>query len=78
MKPALHTRHSSMVGRSALRVKDMTSIKLPPETREIMEAISLSIFADMCNAGHSLQAALLSVYLSGINHGSSLVIGEKP
>lgn len=72
MKPALHTRHSSMVGRSALRIKDMTSIKLPPETRESMEAISLSIFTDMCNAGHSLQGSLLAVYLSGINHGAEI------
>jgi hypothetical protein len=77
IKAELRTRHSSMIGRSMTRVRDMSKINMPPEIRESMETISLQIFTDMANAGHSIQAAILAVYLSGLHHGSALT-EEQP
>lgn len=55
----------------------MSAIHLPPDLREGLASIALSIFADMVNDGKPFQDALLAVYLSGLQHGT-VGGGNKP
>lgn len=44
-----------------------------------LQEMALSIFTDTVNAGHSFQAALSAVYLSGLHHGYEIAKeGTKP
>lgn len=65
---AINPQHRSMLGRTR-RPRNMASVRLPEEVRVCVERTALDIFADMTNAGWSFQAALLAVYLSGLEHG---------
>jgi hypothetical protein len=51
-----------------LSPRHMAVMKLPPEVREAMEDMALTIFTDMVNSGASLQQTLTAIYLSGIQH----------
>lgn len=44
--------------------------------RETLTNIALRVFADCTNSGVGFQDALLAIYLSGLQHGSSITTGE--
>lgn len=50
--------------------KDMTKIHLEPEIADKLSKIAIDIFVDMSNYGKGFSAALLAVYLSGLEHGA--------
>lgn len=45
---------------------------MPDGNRVALTEVALSIWADCTNAGQPFQAALLAVYLSGLQHGAAL------
>jgi hypothetical protein len=45
---------------------------IPHEITEGLSKIALEIWTDCVNAGQPFQVALLAVYISGLQHGSSL------
>ena len=51
--------------RAAKQPRDMARVNMPAEQRQFLEAMVLGIFADMTNAGCSLQSTLTAIYLSG-------------
>ena len=46
-----------------------STVSIPIDLRRDIEMLAVGIFTDMVNSGHSVQAAILAVYLSGVNHG---------
>lgn len=58
--------HHSMLKRKTRPPRNMSRATIPDETREMIERESLAIFADMANAGCSLQQTLSAVFLSGM------------
>ena len=70
-QPALQTAPPAAVRVSTTPPPGLTAISLPRAERELMERVSLDIWTAMVNQGRSMQDAILSVYLSGINHGAS-------
>lgn len=67
----LRPLHSSVAREKLVRVHQMRRQNMTEEQREFIESMALSIFTDMTNAGHSFQAALSSIYLSGVQHGAT-------
>ena len=55
----------------------MERVALDGEIMEGLTEIALSIFVDCSNAGTSFQDSLLSIYLSGLEHGASLMKEEE-
>jgi hypothetical protein len=55
----------------------MSSVPVTPEQREMLERQAISVFTEIVNTGRSFQEALAAVYLTGIEHGSSLVKDEN-
>lgn len=51
----------------------MDRMALTDEQRQAVEGIALSIFADMTNAGCSLQETLSAIYLSGLEHARQIL-----
>lgn len=67
-----------MVGRNRVPI-GFGTMPVSDEQREMLERLSLSIFADMSNSGHAFQAALAAVYFSGMQHAlesSGLPVNE--
>lgn len=69
--------HHSLAGRAPRTPNKMERINLPHELRDGLTQIALDIFVDASNAGHPLQAAVLAVYLSGIQHGAAATKGAN-
>lgn len=61
-----------------VRPKDMEKISIPTDMRDGLFEIAMSIFTDCVNVGTSFQDSLLAVYLSGLQHGSSLSRAKTP
>lgn len=59
--------HPSRLKSYARTPKGMSQARLPVEIREMVESEALAIFADMSNAGCSLQQTLAAIFLSGMN-----------
>lgn len=70
----LYPVHSSVMGRMNKHPLNMDRIKIPAEMRMDMTSVALSIFTDASNANVSFQAALLAVYLSGLQHGQAITL----
>jgi hypothetical protein len=44
-----------------------------PEAISEIQSMVLEIFADLTNAGYPLQQVLLAIYLSGLQHATSIL-----
>lgn len=64
---AITPQHHSLLNVNFKRPKGMDRTHLPNEHRVMIEEQALAIFADMTNAGCSLQQTLAAIYLSGMN-----------
>jgi hypothetical protein len=64
---AITPMHKSLLKTNFKQPKNMERTKLPDDMRTMIEEQALAIFADMSNAGCSLQQTLAAVYLSGMN-----------
>jgi hypothetical protein len=53
-----------------VKPRNMAGIVLSLEAQEMAHTIAMDIFEDCCNAGMSFQDSLVSIYLSGLQHGS--------
>lgn len=64
---AIVPMHRSKLATHFKQPKDMQRTKLSDEHRIMIESQALGVFADMTNAGCSLQQTLAAIYLSGMN-----------
>ncbi len=64
--------HHSIRPTSIRTPYNMDRIVIPREMVEAMDAIALDIFADCTNVGVPFQDCLTAIYLSGLEHGSTL------
>ena len=67
MRP-LQPVHSSIYRRPRRDAPNMDRISMPAGMREGLTQIALDIFTDVANGGHSMQDALLAIYISGMQH----------
>lgn len=75
--PDLRPIHWSMGGLRR-QPNNMERFSMPPEMKEGLVNVALSIFTNVSNAGHPFQDALLAIYLSGLHHGASLNNAKTP
>ena len=67
----LCAQHTSMRDRWRTP-RGMTRTTMPEDQREFLDNYAISIFTDCVNAGHTFQAALSAIYLSGLQNGLEL------
>ena len=65
----IHPVHHSL-RTSQKKPKNMDRVGMSEDTHRALTSVALSIFTDAVNVGNSFQDALLSVYLSGLEHGT--------
>lgn len=75
-RPALHGRFPGQLSWEERLARGrpphgFSRADLNPEQRAAFEAIALDIFTELSNLGAPLPSAILGVYLSGVEHGSS-------
>lgn len=63
---ALTVRHASTLKRS-VTPQGLARMKIPDDTRTMIEAECLSIFTSMSNAGCSLHQTLTAIFISGMS-----------
>lgn len=54
---------------------DMEKARMGADQVQAAQRVALSIFTDMSNNGFSLQESLAAVYVSGLEHGVSVMKG---
>ena len=69
--PSIHPVHFSIRKGRPKKPRAMDRIMLDCDVHAGLSGVALSIFVDSVNSGVTFQDALLSVYLSGLQHGSS-------
>ena len=69
---AIKPIHQSLTKSRNKQPKDMQIMSLPTEVRMTIEQTAIDIFADMTNAGCTMQQALAAIYLSGLQHGAEM------
>lgn len=74
MQP-IRAQHPSMRGKSILPHK-FTRHRLTDEQITFIDNYAIGIFTDAVNAGHTFQAALAAVYLSGLQNGQAFAQGN--
>lgn len=67
----IHPIHASIYPRGVRLPMNMERARLPDGAKDGLLRIAMSIFADCTNVGVPFQDAILSVYLSGLQHGSA-------
>lgn len=70
--PVHHSVRSLLARGLKFRPRDMSSVKMERDHYEGLQRIAMEIFADCTNVGVPFQEAIAAVYLSGLQHGSSL------
>lgn len=73
---SLSTLHPSVYKRTALKPKGLTATNIPTDMRLFIETEALDIYTSMVNSGASLQATLLSVYMSGMSAANAAIKAE--
>ena len=63
--------------RRGLLPRTLTRLIMPFETKECLGKLASSVFTEASNAGQTFQEALLAVYMTGLENGSSAAIGGK-
>lgn len=71
----LHVVHHSLKGFQRTP-REMSRMPMTWDQRDTFTKIAISIFTDCSNVGVGFQDALLAIYLSGLQHGSSIATGE--
>lgn len=71
----IHVVHHSLKGFQRTP-RNMARMPVSWEQRDTFTKIAISIFTDCSNVGVGFQDALLAIYLSGLQHGSSIATGE--
>ena len=64
---ALTVRHNSTLKRRSFAPRGMSHVRIPDDTRVLIESECLDIFTAMSNAGCSLHQTLTAIYLSGMS-----------
>jgi len=60
-----------------IKPKDMAQLRgMTHEQIAALQDMALSIFTDTVNAGHTFQAALSAIYLSGMQHATEIAKEE--
>lgn len=72
---SLEPQHRAARGRR-ISARGMSHMLVQPQHLALIEKISLEIFEDMVNAGHTFQEALSAIYFSGVRH--TLELQKEP
>ena len=72
---AMH--HSRARGFGAIRPRNMDRIKITHEQAEALGNVVLGVFADMANAGATLEETMRAIYMTGVENTLE-TIKEKP
>lgn len=70
MREPLEPQHPTMIGKRRA-VRGLDSIIITHDQRVTVQGIALDVFTRCVNSGRTLQEALASIYLTGLQHGTS-------
>lgn len=60
---------SNLLSRPIPAPRDFSAKEMTADQREMISRIAMSTFVAMANKGHTFEACLSSIYLTGLEHG---------